>query len=67
VPVVAVAGRTVLPDDALRAAGFSGAYALTDLDPDPRRCTSDAAPLLRRLASRIAHDHLTVPTREARP
>ncbi|WP_231619082.1 glycerate kinase [Nonomuraea sp. SBT364] len=59
VPVVAVCGRRSLSDDELRAAGFAAAYALTDLEPDPDRCMAGAAPLLRRLAARLAEDHLT--------
>lgn len=50
VPVVAVAGRCLLSDEALTAAGFAGACALTDLEPDPRRCVAEAGPLLERLA-----------------
>ncbi|MPY85473.1 MAG: glycerate kinase [Actinophytocola sp.] len=50
VPVVAVAGRCLLPDEALTAAGFAGACALTDLEPDPRRSVAEAGPLLERLA-----------------
>ena len=36
------------------AAGFAAAYPLTDLEPDPAVCMADAAPLLERLAARIA-------------
>ncbi|GAA5124522.1 glycerate kinase [Haloechinothrix salitolerans] len=50
VPVVAVAGRCLLPHAALHAAGFAGAYALTDIEPDQRRCVDEAGPLLERLA-----------------
>jgi len=50
VPVVAVAGRCLLSDEALTAAGFAGACALTDLEPDPRRSVAEAGPLLERLA-----------------
>jgi glycerate kinase len=58
VPVVAVCGRSLLDDEQLQAAGVSAAYALTDLEPDVQRCISEAAPLLERLAERIAADHL---------
>lgn len=58
VPVVAVAGRCLLGADQLRAAGFSAAHALTDLEPDPARCMADATQLLRRLAARLIPDPL---------
>jgi glycerate kinase len=68
VPVVAVAGRCLLDPEELRAAGIAAGYALTDLEPDPDRCMRQAAPLLARLAGRIARDHLLTPVlREARP
>jgi glycerate kinase len=53
VPVIAVAGRSRLGDDELRAAGFEAAYALTDLEPDPERCEAEAGPLLERLSEQI--------------
>ncbi|MFI7634767.1 glycerate kinase [Nonomuraea sp. NPDC049400] len=58
VPVVAVCGRRTLTDDELRAAGIEAAYALTDLEPDPDRCMTEAGPLLERLAARLADVHL---------
>jgi glycerate kinase len=58
VPVVAVAGRSLLGGHELAAAGFTGAYALTDLEPDPAVCMAQAGPLLERLAARIAADRL---------
>ncbi|GAB3154203.1 glycerate kinase [Microbispora hainanensis] len=58
VPVVAVCGRRTVGDDELRAAGIDAAYALTDIEPDVRRCMAEAAPLLERLAARIAAGHL---------
>jgi glycerate kinase len=58
VPVVAVAGRSLLADAELRAAGFDAAYALTDLEDDVQRCIEQAGPLLERLAVRIAEDRL---------
>ncbi|MCO6010659.1 glycerate kinase [Actinoallomurus purpureus] len=61
VPVIAVSGRRALDDDELRAAGFAGAYALTDLEPDPVRCMADAGPLLERLAEQIARARLGEP------
>ncbi|GGR74527.1 glycerate kinase [Nocardioides luteus] len=59
VPVVAVCGVNHLDDDRLRAAGFEAAYALTDIEPDLRRCLSEGAALLEQIAERIAADHLT--------
>ncbi|WP_222709386.1 glycerate kinase [Microbispora sp. CSR-4] len=58
VPVVAVCGRRTAGDDELRAAGIEAAYALTDVEPDVRRCMAEARPLLERLAARIAAVHL---------
>jgi glycerate kinase len=58
VPVVAVAGRLGLSPDRLRAAGIDGAYALTDIESDVRRCLTEAGPLLERLATRLADERL---------
>ncbi|CAM5356092.1 glycerate kinase [Streptomyces abikoensis] len=58
IPVVAVCGRLALETTALKGAGIVRAYALTDLEPDPRRCMAHAGPLLERLAERVAADHL---------
>ncbi|EOD59695.1 glycerate kinase, partial [Amycolatopsis vancoresmycina] len=58
IPCVAVSGRCALSARDLAAAGISAAYALTDLEPDPARCMAEAAPLLRRLARRVAADHV---------
>lgn len=60
VPVVAVAGRIQLARAELAAAGFAGAYALTDLEPDPARCMAQAGPLLERLAAQRVAAHLEV-------
>lgn len=59
VPVVAVAGANLLDPDTLRQAGIRAAYALLDLEPDVAVCVRDAAPLLRRLAHRLATEQLT--------
>lgn len=53
VPVVAVAGRCTLNRDELRVAGIREAYALADIEPDPRRCMTNPGPLLERLAEGI--------------
>jgi glycerate kinase len=58
IPVVAVAGRCLLDGAQLADAGISAAYALTDLEPDPTRCMTEARPLLQRLSERIAQEWL---------
>lgn len=60
VPVVAVCGANRLDPAALEAAGIRAAYALTDVEPDVRRCLAFGARLLVDLGERIAHDHLPV-------
>jgi glycerate kinase len=64
IPCVAVSGRCALSSVELAEAGISAAYALTDLEPDPGRCMAEAAPLLRRLAHRVAVDHLPANSNE---
>ena len=59
IPVVAVAGRSLLSLAELEPAGILAAYALTDIEPDPQRCMTEAGPLLEQLAARIAADWLT--------
>jgi glycerate kinase len=63
IPVVAVCGTNRLDPAQLRQAGIVAAYALTDLEPDVRRCIADPTPLLRRLGERIAADHLPIASR----
>jgi glycerate kinase len=58
VPVIAVAGVSSLTPAQLQAAGFSAAYALTDIQPDVIACRADPGPILERLAARIAADWL---------
>lgn len=58
VPVVAVCGTNRLDSANLQTAGISAAYALTDLEPDVKRCIADPVPLLRRLGERIAVEQL---------
>ncbi|MBF6176190.1 glycerate kinase [Nocardia blacklockiae] len=58
VPVVAVAGRCLLPENDLRSAGFDSAYALSALEPDPARSIAHAAPLLEQLGAEIATRYL---------
>ncbi|MFD6389929.1 glycerate kinase [Nocardia sp. NPDC055029] len=54
VPVVAAVGRTLLSPGEIRAAGFAGCYALSDLEPNPRLSIRNAAALLERVGERIA-------------
>ena len=56
VPVVAVAGRCLLDGAGLADAGIRAAYALTDIEPDPARCMTEAEPLLQRLSERVARE-----------
>ncbi|GAA4562459.1 glycerate kinase [Planotetraspora kaengkrachanensis] len=58
VPVVAVCGRRSIGDAELRSAGIGAAYALTDIEPDVKRCIDEAGPLLERVARTIAATHL---------
>ncbi|MFC4947530.1 glycerate kinase [Pseudonocardia sp. GCM10023141] len=57
-PTVAVAGRIELGVSELARAGFTGGYALADLEPDPQRCISDAARLLEDVGARLIMDWL---------
>ncbi|MFF8726365.1 glycerate kinase [Streptomyces sp. NPDC015171] len=56
--VVAVCGRLALPAEALERAGISRAYPLTSIEPDVAKCIADAGPILERLASQLAENHL---------
>ena len=56
--VVAVCGRRLIDDAALRAAGISAAYACAELEADPTRCMANAASLLEQLGSTLARVHL---------
>jgi glycerate kinase len=64
VPVVAVCGVNRLSAEQLREIGVSAAYALTDVEPDVRRCIAEPRPLLEELGERIAVEHLTMTRRE---
>jgi glycerate 2-kinase len=61
IPVVAVAGRSLLSPADLEAAGIRAAHALTDLEPDPGRCMAEAGPLLERLVAKVARGWMTDP------
>ncbi|GAA1605665.1 glycerate kinase [Streptomyces globosus] len=57
--VVAVCGRLLLDQSALRAAGIRRAYPLTELEPDPATCIANAGPLLEQVAANIATEALS--------
>jgi glycerate kinase len=59
IPVVAVCGVNRLDPEQLQEFGVSAAYALTDVEPDVRRCIAEPRPLLEALGERIATQHLT--------
>jgi glycerate kinase len=59
VPVVAVAGRSLLDRDRLDRAGIKAVYSLSDLEPDPARSMAGAAPLLTRVGAQIAAEWLS--------
>jgi glycerate kinase len=59
-PVIAVAGVCSLTTAQLLSAGIARAYALADIEPDSRRCRTQAGPLLEDLAGRIARDWIAV-------
>ena len=56
VPVIAVAGRSVLTQDQSTAAGFAAVHSLAELEPDLGRSMSNAAELLRTVGARIAEE-----------
>jgi glycerate kinase len=58
IPVVAVAGRCLLGDEQLRAAGIRAAYPLSGIEPDPETSIREAARLLSAVGEQIARDWL---------
>jgi glycerate 2-kinase len=58
-PVVAVTARCSVGQDQLEVAGISAAYSLSDLEQDRDRSIEQAAPLLERLAMRVAKEWLS--------
>jgi glycerate 2-kinase len=64
IPVVAVAGRSLLTPAELEPAGIRAAYPLSDLEPDPARSMTEAGPLLERLAAKVASDWVTDDAKE---
>lgn len=59
VPVVAVAGRSLISSQDAGAAGISKVYTLSQLEPDESRSMADAANLLEQTGATIARDLLT--------
>lgn len=59
IPVVALCGRALLSGEDVAASGIAQVYALTDLEPDPAICMSDAARLLRTLSAHMANEWLS--------
>ncbi|KQU65568.1 glycerate kinase [Phycicoccus sp. Root101] len=57
VPVVAVAGKVLLTEGDLRAAGIGAAYALVE-EGSEQEAFDAPGPLLERLGARIAREHL---------
>ncbi|NIL83606.1 Glycerate 3-kinase [Rhodococcus fascians] len=58
VPVITVAGRSVIDLDRLRSHGIVASYALSDLEPDPRISMRDAATLLHDVGKTMATTHI---------
>ncbi|WP_032378628.1 glycerate kinase [Rhodococcoides fascians] len=59
VPVITVAGRSVIGLDRLRTHGVVASYALADLEPDPRISMRDAARLLREVGRMITTTNIS--------
>jgi glycerate 2-kinase len=53
VPCLALAGVVRLSGDELTAGGFAAGHALTEVEPDVRRCLSTPEPVLADLAARV--------------
>jgi glycerate 2-kinase len=53
VPAVVVCGRTTLSPAEAERAGATAVHALTDLEPDPERCMTNAAELLSQLGGEL--------------
>ena len=58
IPVVAIAGHNALAPEILARHEFSGAYGLTDIEPDVGRCMTETAALLEQLAAKVAAERL---------
>jgi glycerate kinase len=62
IQVVAVCGRLLLDPASLVEAGFTAAYALTDIEPDVALCIAEPRPILEQLGELIARQHLLMAT-----
>ncbi|MDV7989887.1 glycerate kinase [Rhodococcus sp. IEGM 1374] len=58
VPVITVAGRSIVGLDRLRPYGITASYSLTDLEPDPQISMRDAARLLHEVGRTLATTHI---------
>lgn len=67
VRAVAVVGRNELASGETQLAGLSRVYALTDLEPRPEVCMSDARRLLAELGDHLAQDVLSGRTADPAP
>lgn len=56
-PVIAVAGRSLVDRDQLDDAGIGAVYTLADIEPDTATSIANAAALLRQLGRRIADEY----------
>jgi glycerate kinase len=56
VPCLGLAGRVLLDAARLSAAGFTGAHALTEVEPDGARCLAEPAAVLADLAASVLRD-----------
>lgn len=65
-PCAAIAGRISLDSGELKRAGFDWAVALSDLEPDPQRCMSNARGLLISAATQLMRSLTTTPETTAR-
>ncbi|MBY4275861.1 glycerate kinase [Rhodococcus fascians] len=59
VPVITVAGRSVIDLDRLRSRGIVASYALSDLERNPRISMRDAATLLHEVGKTMATTHIS--------
>lgn len=56
-PVIAVAGRSLVDRDQLDTVGIEAVYTLADIEPDTATSIANAAALLRQLGHRIVDEH----------
>jgi glycerate kinase len=56
-PVLAVAGRSLIDRDQLHSAGIEAVYTLADIEPDTATSIANAAALLKQLGHRIVDEY----------